>query len=109
VTGVRDMGGDLEPLKKVARQGLRRKLLGAHWMIISGADAGGPFHSFQVSAPVKDAAEGRRIVDDLQKERGDFIKIQSLVPRDGVFSRPRRSKRKMPSYLPGTCRIKFAR
>jgi imidazolonepropionase-like amidohydrolase len=55
-------------------------------MIISGPMLDGPVPQFPSSAPVKDAAEGRRIVDDLQKNGADFIKIQSLVPRDGYFA-----------------------
>jgi imidazolonepropionase-like amidohydrolase len=85
VTGVRDMGGDLEPLKKWRAKIAEGKMLGPR-MIISGPMLDGPVPQFPSSAPVKDAAEGRRIVDDLQKNGADFIKIQSLVPRDGYFA-----------------------
>jgi imidazolonepropionase-like amidohydrolase len=85
VTGVRDMGGDLEPLKKWRARIADGKLLGPR-MIISGPMLDGPVPQFPSSAPVKDAAEGRRIVDDLQMNGADFIKIQSLVPRDGYFA-----------------------
>ena len=85
VTGVRDMGGDLEELKKWRSRIVEGKLLGPR-MIISGPMLDGPVPQFPSSAPVKDAAEGRRIVDELQKHGADFIKIQSLVPRDGYFA-----------------------
>jgi imidazolonepropionase-like amidohydrolase len=85
VTGVRDMGGDLEPLKKWRARIADGKLLGPR-MIISGPMLDGPVPQFPSSAPVKDVAEGRRIVDDLQMNGADFIKIQSLVPRDGYFA-----------------------
>ena len=85
VTGVRDMGGDLEPLKKWRARIAEGTLLGPR-MIISGPMLDGPVPQFPSSAPVKDAAEGRRIVDELQKNGADFIKIQSLVPRDGYFA-----------------------
>ncbi len=85
VTGVRDMGGDLEPLKKWRSRIAEGKLLGPR-MIISGPMLDGPVPQFPSSAPVKDGAEGRRIVDELQKGGADFIKIQSLVPRDGYFA-----------------------
>ena len=85
VTGVRDMGGDLEPLKKWRARIAEGKLLGPR-MIISGPMLDGSVPQFPSSAPVKDAAAGRRIVDDLQKNGADFIKIQSLVPRDGYFA-----------------------
>jgi imidazolonepropionase-like amidohydrolase len=85
VTGVRDMGGDLESLKKWRSRIAAGTLLGPR-MIISGPMLDGPVPQFPSSAPVKDAAAGRRIVDDLRKNGADFIKIQSLVPRDGYFA-----------------------
>jgi imidazolonepropionase-like amidohydrolase len=85
VTGVRDMGGDLEPLKKWRARIAEGKLLGPR-MIIAGPMLDGPIPQFPSSAPVKDAADGRRIVDELKKNGADFIKIQSLIPRDGYFA-----------------------
>jgi imidazolonepropionase-like amidohydrolase len=92
VTGVRDMGGDLEALKKWRSRISEGKLLGPR-MIISGPMLDGPVPQFPSSAPVKDAAEGRRIVDELQKNGADFIKIQSLVPRDGYFAAAEEAKK----------------
>ena len=46
----------------------------------------GPLPRFPSSAPVKDAAEARKIVDELKRDGADFIKIQSLIPRDGYFA-----------------------
>jgi imidazolonepropionase-like amidohydrolase len=85
VTGVRDMGGDLEPLKKWRARVAEGKLLGPR-MIIAGPMLDGPVPQFPSSAPVKDAADGRRIVDELARNGADFIKIQSLIPRDGYFA-----------------------
>ena len=85
VTGVRDMGGDLEPLKKWRSRIASGDLLGPR-MVIAGPMLDGPVPAFPSSAPVKDAADGRRIVDDLKAHGADFIKIQSLVPRDGYFA-----------------------
>ena len=92
VTGVRDMGGDLEALKKWRSRIDQGKMLGPR-MVISGPMLDGPVPQFPSSAPVKDAAEGRRIVDELQKDGADFIKIQSLVPRDGYFAAAEEAKR----------------
>jgi imidazolonepropionase-like amidohydrolase len=92
VTGVRDMGGDLEALEKWRSRISEGKLLGPR-MIISGPMLDGPVPQFPSSAPVKDAAEGRRIVDELQKNGADFIKIQSLVPRDGYFAAAEEAKK----------------
>lgn len=85
ITGVRDMGGDLEPLKKWRARAESGDLL-APRMVIAGPMLDGPVPRFPSSAPVKDAADGRRIVDELKKNGADFIKIQSLVPRDGYFA-----------------------
>jgi len=85
VTGVRDMGGDLEPLKKWRSRIAAGDLLGPR-MLIAGPMLDGPVPVFPSSAPVKNAEEGQRIVDELQKNGADFIKIQSLVPRDGYFA-----------------------
>ena len=92
VTGVRDMGGDLETLKTWRSRIEEGKLLGPR-MVISGPMLDGPVPQFPSSAPVKDAAEGRRIVDELQKNGADFIKIQSLVPRDGYFAAAEEAKK----------------
>jgi imidazolonepropionase-like amidohydrolase len=85
ITGVRDMGGDLEPLKKWRSRIASGDLLGPR-MFIAGPMLDGPVPAFPSSAPVKDAADGRRIVDELKASGADFIKIQSLVPRDGYFA-----------------------
>jgi len=85
ITGVRDMGGDLEPLKKWRARATTGEMI-APRMVISGPMLDGPVPRFPSSAPVKDAADGRRIVDELQRDGADFIKIQSFIPRDGYFA-----------------------
>src|ERR1700751_2687433 len=85
VTGIRDMGGDLEELKVWRAQIAAGKLLGPR-MVISGPMLDGPVPRFPSSAPVKDAADGKRVVDELQKSGADFIKMQSLIPGDGYFA-----------------------
>jgi imidazolonepropionase-like amidohydrolase len=85
VTGVRDMGGDLEALKQWREQIAARKLLGPR-LVISGPMLDGPIPRFPSSAPVKNAADGKRVVDELHRNGADFIKIQSLIPRGGYFA-----------------------
>src|SRR5580658_8023318 len=85
VTGVRDMGGDLPVLKVWRAEIAAGRLLGPR-MIIAGPMLDGPVPRFPSSAPVANAADGRRWVDQLTHEGVDFIKIQSLVPRDGYFA-----------------------
>ena len=92
VTGVRDMGGDLEPLKRWRARIAAGELLGPR-MVISGPMLDGPTPAFPSSAPIKDAADGRRVVDELKSAGADFIKIQSLVPADGYFAAAEEAKK----------------
>jgi imidazolonepropionase-like amidohydrolase len=85
VTGVRDMGGDLDELKVWRADVAAGRLLGPR-MIIAGPMLDGPVPRFPSSAPVANAADGRRWVDELTHRGADFIKIQSLIPRDGYFA-----------------------
>jgi imidazolonepropionase-like amidohydrolase len=85
ITGVRDMGGDLEVLKQWRAKIAAGSLLGPQ-MIIAGPMLDGPVPHFPSSAPVANAADGRRVVDELKSQGVDFIKIQSYIPRDGYFA-----------------------
>src|SRR5216684_4060062 len=85
VTGVRDMGGDLDVLKEWRAAIAAERLLGPR-MIIAGPMLDGPVPRFPSSAPVANAADGRKVVDHLKSRGVDFIKIQSLIPRDGYFA-----------------------
>src|SRR5271154_2769786 len=85
ITGVRDMGGDLDVLKVWRAEVAAGRLLGPR-MIIAGPMLDGPVPRFPSSAPVANAADGRRWVDKLTHQGVDFIKIQSLIPRDGYFA-----------------------
>jgi imidazolonepropionase-like amidohydrolase len=85
ITGVRDMGGDLEPLKQWRADIASGKMLGPR-MVISGPMLDGPVPQFPSSVQIRNAADGRKAVDDLIKGGADFIKIQSLIPRDGYFA-----------------------
>ena len=92
ITGVRDMGGDLPVLKQWRADIAAGRLLGPR-MIIAGPMLDGPQPRFPSSAPVATAADARRIVDQLQAEGVDFIKIQSLVPREGYFAAAEEARR----------------
>jgi imidazolonepropionase-like amidohydrolase len=92
VTGVRDMGGDLPVLKEWRAAIAAGRLLGPR-MVIAGPMLDGPVPRFPSSAPVATPADARRIVDELQAGGVDFIKIQSLVPRDGYFAAAAEAKK----------------
>jgi imidazolonepropionase-like amidohydrolase len=91
ITGVRDMGGDLPVLKKWRADIDAGKLLGPR-MIIAGPMLDGPTPRFPSSAPVANASDGGKVVSELKAQGVDFIKIQSLIPRDGYFAAAQRAK-----------------
>ncbi len=110
VTGVRDMGGDLEALKQWRSAIASQKLLGPR-MIIAGPMLDGTTPRFPSSAPVANAASGRKVVDDLVKSGVDFIKIQSLIPRDGYFAAADEAKKMhvpFVGHVPDTVRASEA-
>jgi imidazolonepropionase-like amidohydrolase len=92
VTGVRDMGGDLEPLKKWRSDIASGTMIGPR-MIIAGPMLDGPVPQFPSSAPISNAADGRRVVQELKSSGVDFIKVQSLIPRDGYFAAAEEAKK----------------
>jgi imidazolonepropionase-like amidohydrolase len=85
VTGVRDMGGELYVLQAWRKEIADGTLLGPR-MIISGPMLDGPQPRFPSSVAITTPDDGRRAVDDLKRRGVDFIKLQSLIPRDAVFA-----------------------
>jgi imidazolonepropionase-like amidohydrolase len=85
VTGVRDMGGELEVLQQWRKEIAAGTLIGPR-MIISGPMLDGPQPRFPSSIAIKTPEDGRRAVDDLKRRGADFIKLQSLIPREAVFA-----------------------
>lgn len=85
VTGVRDMGGDLEVLQQWRKDISTWKMLGPR-IVMSGPMLDGPQPRFPSSIAIKTPEDGRRAVDDLKQKGADFIKLQSLIPRDAVFA-----------------------
>src|SRR5437764_253516 len=85
ITGVRDMGGELETLQQWRKEISAGTLLGPR-IVMSGPMLDGPQPRFPSSIAVKTPEDGRLAVDDLKKRGADFIKLQSLIPRDAVFA-----------------------
>ena len=85
ITGVRDMGGELETLQQWRREIDAGTLIGPR-LVISGPMLDGPQPRFPSSIAITTPEDGRRAVDDLKKRGADFIKLQSLIPRDAVFA-----------------------
>ena len=92
ITGVRDMGGDLPVLKEWRAAIEAGKLLGPR-MIIAGPMLDGPTPRFPSSAPIRNAVDARNTVARLKSQGVDFIKIQSLIPRDGYFAAAEEAKK----------------
>ena len=86
VTGVRNVGGDLEQLLKLRAAVAAGKLLGPRIVtcgpIVDGPDpaAHGP------TIVVANADEGRKAVDDLKARGADCIKVYDRLPRDAYFA-----------------------
>jgi imidazolonepropionase-like amidohydrolase len=85
ITGVRDMGGELDVLQQWRKEIAAGTLLGPH-MVISGPMLDGPHPRFPSSIAIATPDDGRRAVDDLKRRGADFIKLQSLIPREAVFA-----------------------
>ncbi len=85
ITGVRDMGSDLEPILAARRDVASGALLGPR-MIISGPMLDGPKSQFPAAIAIATPEEGRRAVAMLKGRGVDFIKIQSYVPREAYFA-----------------------
>ncbi|HUO26272.1 MAG TPA: amidohydrolase family protein [Candidatus Aquilonibacter sp.] len=85
ITGVRDMGGELATLQEWRSEIQAGTLIGPR-MWIAGPMLDGPHPRFPSSIAIKTPEDGRRAVDDLKSRGVDFIKLQSLLPRDAVFA-----------------------
>ena len=85
ITGVRDMGGELDVLRQWRKEISSGTLIGPR-IVMSGPMLDGPQPRFPSSIAIKTPDDGRRAVDDLKKRGADFIKLQSLIPREAVFA-----------------------
>src|SRR5271154_1881906 len=85
VTGVRDMGGDLEALLAWKREIESGTLLGPH-IIAAGPFLVGSGKKTPEQYPVASAEEAREAVRDLKERGADFIKIISLPSREAFFA-----------------------
>jgi imidazolonepropionase-like amidohydrolase len=85
ITGVRDMGGDLEALLSWKRDVEAGSLLGPH-IFASGPWLGARRRKTPEQFPVANADEARAAVRDLKQRGADFIKIISLPSREAFFA-----------------------
>jgi imidazolonepropionase-like amidohydrolase len=85
VTGIRDMGSDLDAVLRARKEVAAHRLTGPR-MVVSGPMLDGPKVAFAASMAIATPADGRKAVDMLKAKGVDFIKIQSGVPRDAYFA-----------------------
>ena len=85
VTGIRDMGSDLDAVLRAQSEVAAHRLVGPR-MVISGPMLDGPTVAFAASIAIATPDDGRKAVDMLKTKGVDFIKIQSGVPRDAYFA-----------------------
>jgi imidazolonepropionase-like amidohydrolase len=85
VTGVRDMGSDLDTVQNWRDEIEAGRLIGPR-IFTSGPMLDGPKPRFPSSVAIITPDDGRRAVADLKRRGSDFIKFQSLIPRDAVFA-----------------------
>lgn len=98
VTGVRDMGGELEVLQQWRGEIAAGTLIGPR-MVISGPMLDGPQPRFPSSIAIKTPEDGRRAVDELRQRGADFIKLQSLIPREAVFAIAEEARKKGITFV----------
>src|SRR3954470_4426963 len=85
ITGIRDMGSNLDAVIGAGDSIAARQLLGPR-MMVSGPMLDGPNSGYTAALRVSSAEDGRAAVRML-KERGvDFIKTQSGIPREAYFA-----------------------
>jgi len=85
VTGVRDMGSELDIVQGWRNEIEAGRLIGPR-IYASGPMLDGPKPRFPSSLAIATREDARRAVADLKRRGADFIKLQSLIPRDAVFA-----------------------
>jgi imidazolonepropionase-like amidohydrolase len=85
VTGVRDMGSELQVVQGWRDEIEAGQLIGPR-IFTSGPMLDGPKPRFPSSIAITTSEDGRRAVVDLKSRGADFIKLQSLIPREAVLA-----------------------
>ena len=85
ITSVRDMGSNLETVENWRNEIEGGRLLGPR-IRTAGQMLDGPKPRFPSSIAIATPEDGRRAVSDLKHSGADFIKLQSLIPREAVFA-----------------------
>jgi imidazolonepropionase-like amidohydrolase len=98
ITGVRDMGGDLNALLSWKRDIESGELLGPH-IIASGPWLAGRGRKTPEQYPVANAEEARAAVRDLKQGGADFIKVISMPSREAFFAVAEEARKQNISFV----------
>jgi hypothetical protein len=97
ITGVRDMGGDLDLLQK------RRSKIETGELVGPAMVFGGPFleggKAQDFTIPINTPEEARQAVDTLERRDVDFIKVLSNVPREAYFAVAEEARKKKLPFV----------
>jgi imidazolonepropionase-like amidohydrolase len=85
VTSVRDMGSELDVVQAWRNEIEEGRMLGPR-ILTPGPMLDGPKPRFPSSLATATPDDARRAVADLKRRGADFIKLQSLIPREAVFA-----------------------
>ena len=85
VTGVREMGSELDIVQRWRNEIEAGRLIGPR-IYTPGPMLDGPKPRFPSSVAIATPEDAHRAVADLKRRGADFIKLQSLIPRDAVFA-----------------------
>jgi imidazolonepropionase-like amidohydrolase len=85
ITGVRDMGSELDPVLHAREEIAAHRMAGPR-MIVSGPMLDGPKSHYKSAIAIATSEDGRKAVDILKSRGVDFIKVQSGVPREAYFA-----------------------
>jgi imidazolonepropionase-like amidohydrolase len=92
VTGVRDMGSELDIVQGWRNEIEAGRLIGPR-IYTSGPMLDGPKPRFPSSVAIATPEDAHRAVANLKRQGADFIKLQSLIPREAVFAIAEEAKR----------------
>jgi len=85
ITGVRDMGGDLQQLDRWRDEIARGDRQGPR-ILRAGPFVDGPKPEARFRRTATSDAEARQAVDSLKRRRVDFIKVHNALPRDAFMA-----------------------
>ncbi len=92
ITGIRDMGSDLDAILHARGEVAAHRLVGPR-LVVSGPMLDGPHAQYKAAIKIATPEDGRRAVNTLKGRGVDFIKIQSGVPREAYFAIADESKK----------------